>query len=63
MVTFETKVWENDWKYILRGNYLQEMIAKCNYDFSSKRLFINNVNDIDKVKRIADQKVKSRHNR
>ena len=33
MVTFETKVWENDWEYILQENYLQEIIGRCNYAF------------------------------
>lgn len=56
-VTFETKVYENDWEYILKGNYLDIIIARCNYKFKEKILFINNVKDIKKVKKYADKKV------
>jgi hypothetical protein len=56
-VTFETKVYENDWEYILKGNYLDKVIARCNYKFKKKVLFINNVKDIKKVKKYADKKV------
>lgn len=48
-VTFETKCYENDWEYILKGNYLKEMIQNCNYDFKYKNLIINNVKNKGKV--------------
>ncbi len=57
MVTFETKCYENDWNYILKGDYLSKMIDRCNYDFASKKLFINNVKDIAVVKKAADKKI------
>lgn len=57
MVTFETKVWENDWRYILEGNYLNEMINRCHFPFKKRVLFINNVNDKSLVEKRAAQKV------
>ena len=56
-VTFEIKVYENDWEYILKGSYLDKVIARCNYKFKKKVLFINNVDNIEKVKKYADKKV------
>ncbi len=56
MVTFETKVWEQDWKYILTGDYLDKMITNCNYIFEKKNLMINNVNDREKVAKYAEIK-------
>lgn len=58
MVTFETKCWENDWEFLLAGNYLDEMIARCKYPFAKKKLFINNVRNLPLVKRFADKKIK-----
>jgi hypothetical protein len=43
MLTFETNCYENDWEFILKGNYLQQMIARCNYTFSQRVVMINNV--------------------
>ena len=57
MVTFETKCWEGDWDFILSGNYLDEMIKRCNYKFAERILFINNVKDLLRVKRVADKKI------
>lgn len=56
-VTFEIKLYENDWKFLLIGDYLDKIIARCNYNFERKVLFINNVNDIEKVKKYADKKI------
>ncbi len=56
-VTFETKVWEKDWRYILNGNYLETIISRCNYPFDKKVLFINNVKDKELVIRKSQQKV------
>lgn len=58
-ITFEIKVYENDWKFLLIGNYLDNIIARCNYNFKRKILLINNVNDIEKVKKYAERKVKN----
>lgn len=57
MVTFETKVWEKDWAYILKGDYLDKMIASCNFNFSKKHLIINNVKDRDTVESYCRKKV------
>lgn len=62
MVTFETKVWEQDWKYILKGDYLDKMIRDCNYEFDQKNLIINNVKDRKKVAKYAEIKKKQRNN-
>ena len=59
MVTFETKVYEKDWKYILKGDYLDNMIERCNYNFSEKILFINNVKDKNRVTKYAEKKLKN----
>lgn len=44
-VSFETKVWENDWRFILKEDYLVKLTENCNYKFSDKTIIINNVND------------------
>ncbi|MDP3353984.1 MAG: hypothetical protein Q8S44_09610 [Flavobacteriaceae bacterium] len=56
-VTFEIKVYENDWKFILTGDYLDKIIARCNYNFKKKVLLINNVLDLKKVIKYADKKM------
>lgn len=56
-VTFETKVWENDWEIILKTNRINEMIERCNYLFDEKILYINNVTDLKAVRRAADDLV------
>jgi hypothetical protein len=57
-VTFEIKVYENDWKYVLYGNYLDRLVNNCNHDFFCKQLIINNVLDVDKVVKCAEKKVR-----
>jgi hypothetical protein len=57
MVTFETKCYENDWEYILKGCRLDEMIRRCNFKFKEKILYINNVTDLKKVCGYADKKI------
>ncbi|NMW21256.1 MAG: hypothetical protein HKK67_06420 [Chlorobiaceae bacterium] len=44
-VTFETKVWENDWKLIMNTSRLQETINLCQYNFDARILYINNVSN------------------
>lgn len=56
-VTFEIKVYENDWEYLLKGDYLAKIISRCNYNFKKKILFINNVKDVNLVKKFADKKI------
>ena len=57
IVTFEIKVYENDWEYLLKGDYLAQIINRCNYNFKKKILFINNVKDIAEVVKHAIKKV------
>lgn len=49
MVTFETKVYEKDWKYLLKDGFLKKNIERCKYNFTCRTLFINNVKDADEV--------------
>jgi len=56
-ITFETKCWEKDWRYILRRGYLEKMIKNCNYKFDQKILYINNVDHLDEVKKYAQKKI------
>ncbi len=55
MVTFETKVYENDWEYLLKDGFLKTMIERCNYSFQHKTVMINNVKNLKKVKYYADK--------
>lgn len=55
-ITFETKVWENDWE-MLKTDRIKQMIARCQHPFEEKVLYINNVNDLEAVKRAADRLV------
>jgi len=54
-VTFETKCYEKDWRFIINANQIGKMINNCNYAFDKKVLFINNVSDYNKVKKHADK--------
>lgn len=56
-VTFETKVYENDWEFILKGNYLKKCIANNNYNFHKRVVLINNVKNVEKVKKYAQLKI------
>ncbi len=57
MVTFETKCYENDWEFILKGRLLERMITRCNYSFARRKVFINNVSDLPLVTTWAQKKV------
>lgn len=52
-ITFETKVWENDWEIMLKTNRIQAMIDRCGYSFDEKILYINNVLDWNAVESAA----------
>jgi len=56
-ITFETKVWENDWQLIMNTSRLEKTINRCYYNFDKKVLYINNVNDtiavINKAKELV----------
>lgn len=58
MLTFETKVWEGDWRFILQSTRLQKTIERCNYAFAVKRLMINNVKEPDVVCQEAERLVR-----
>ena len=59
-ITFETKVWENDWEIMLKTDRIEQMIERCHHPFKEKILYINNVNDLGAVKRAADHLI-SKH--
>jgi hypothetical protein len=59
MVTFETKVYEKDWRYILNGNYLDKVIRRCQYPFAERVLLINNVSNREAVIEKAEKKIRS----
>ena len=56
-ITFETKVWENDWEIMLKTDRIKQMIERCQHPFEEKILYINNVSDLEAVKRAADRLV------
>jgi hypothetical protein len=56
-ITFETKVWENDWEPMLKSSRLEKMIGRCNHAFDQKILYINNVQDYSRVAHTADRLV------
>jgi hypothetical protein len=56
-ITFETKCYENDWEYMLKTNYLDLMIKRCNINFEFKQLIINNVKNPEIVKKYAQKKI------
>ena len=54
-VTFETKCYEKDWEILLKTGRLEAMIARNHYDFAERILYINNVDDPDKVRKYAER--------
>lgn len=56
-ITFETKVWENDWEIMLKTDRIKQMIEQCQHTFEEKILYINNVSDLEAVKLAADRLV------
>lgn len=48
-ITFETKCYEKDWEILLKTDRIEKAIANCNYNFKEKIIYINNVNDKEKV--------------
>ena len=53
-VEFTTSCYEKDWQLILKSSRLERMISACNYQFSKKTLFINNVKNYNKVAAAAE---------
>ena len=58
-VAFATTCWESDWRTILHDPEYSRVaqIARHRFSFSEKILIINNVNDLDLVKKAAQQKI------
>lgn len=54
-ITFETKVWENDWEVVLKTSRLKNVINRCKYPFQKKVLYINNVKNPLEVERAAQK--------
>ena len=54
-VTFETKCYEKDWEILLKTGRLEAMIARNQYNFAERILYINNVADPDKVRSYAER--------
>jgi hypothetical protein len=42
-ITFETKVWENDWELVLKTSRLEDLVKRCEHHFDHRVLYINNV--------------------
>ncbi len=42
-ITFETKIWENDWDLVLKTSRLKNLILRCNHPFDHRVIYINNV--------------------
>jgi hypothetical protein len=59
-LTFETKCWENDWRLMTCTNHLMRMIENCNVNFKEKKLYINNVDNFNKVKNYAKKLCKKK---
>ncbi len=59
-VTFATSCWEKDWRTVLlEPDYLATFqIANHQFPFFEKLLIINNVDDPEAVKQVAEEKVK-----
>ncbi len=58
-VTFATSCWEKDWRQILLApDYMAvKQIGNHSYAFTERLLIINNVDDLEVVKRAAQEKV------
>jgi hypothetical protein len=56
-VVFETKCWEHDWQMICREDHLKRLFERLDYPFSERFLFINNVDDLSRVKHRVDSLV------
>ena len=58
-ITFETKVYENDWEYLLKGNRLKKMVEVCRHRFDQTILYVNNVEHPGIVAQYAEKLVLS----
>ena len=58
-ITFETKCWEKDWKYLLNTDLIKKNIDRHNYSFEKKVLMINNISNYNAVISAADKLIKN----
>lgn len=56
-VTFETKCYEKDWRYVLTSGALEKAIRYNKFEFAETILYINNVSDPAQVASYAEQLV------
>lgn len=56
-ITFVTACFYKDWEFLLKTEYLNQMITRCQVPFKSRWLLINNVDDLELVKWYAQRKV------
>lgn len=54
-LTVETKVWEKDWKFILKKGFIKKVMLGLGRTASKRLLLINNVDRPTEVARYADQ--------
>ena len=54
-IEFTTTCYEKDWELLLKTDRLPMMIDACNYPFSKKKVYINNVKNIEKVTAYAEK--------
>lgn len=60
MLTYQTNVWEGDYRVILNGSYLEKIISRCDSDFVSKEIIVNNVDNREEVENLLKKKIVSR---
>ena len=53
-VSFFTCCYKADWEFFLKEGRLKEMIERCNHNFASRNLIINNVDDKQEVVKYAE---------
>lgn len=49
MITFETKVWEGDWKKVLRPESISSNVRRCGHLIQNRVVMVNNVSDLARV--------------
>lgn len=52
-VTFETKVWEGDYRIVLDPARIGETVGRNRFDFAARTIFVNNVDDVTAAVRMA----------
>lgn len=56
-VTFETKCWEADWRFLLKRGGLERMIGSETFPFHTRSLYVNNVDSPREVLKAANRLV------